>query len=120
MDGLELDSEGDELYITSLLEFRDLMEGNEGISKESNVQLMTADTNPSFCVGNNKVAPEIDREPVSLNKRWYQEPKPINQRRSSVKIRDARCCNEIIKESRNHLLQEIKRSIKSKPCRRCK
>ena len=36
VDGLELDSEGDELYITSLLEFRDLMEGKEGISKGSN------------------------------------------------------------------------------------
>ena len=33
---------------------------------------------PSFCVGNDTVTPEIDREPVSLNKRWYQEPKPIN------------------------------------------
>ena len=36
VDGLELDSQEDELYITSLLEFRDLMEGNEGISKGSN------------------------------------------------------------------------------------
>ena len=33
---------------------------------------------PSFCVNNNTVTPEIDREPVSLNKSWYQEPKPIN------------------------------------------
>ena len=39
---------------------------------------MKADTKPSFCVGNNTVTPEIDREPVKLNKCWYQEPKPIN------------------------------------------
>ena len=39
---------------------------------------MTAGMKPSFCVNNNTVTPEIDREPVSLNKRWYQEPKPIN------------------------------------------
>ena len=34
--------------------------------------------NPGLCVGNDTVTPEIDREPVLLNKRWYQEPKPIN------------------------------------------
>ena len=36
VDGLELDSEGDELYITFLLEFKELIEGNEGTNKGSN------------------------------------------------------------------------------------
>jgi len=36
VDGLELDSEEDELYITSLLEFKELIEGNEGTNKGSN------------------------------------------------------------------------------------
>ena len=73
-----MDSEGDELYITSLLEFKELMEGNEGTNKGSNEQLMTADTKPSFCVGNDTVAAEINNEPVTTNKRWYQEPKPTS------------------------------------------
>ena len=37
---------------------------------------MTAVTKPSFCVGSDTVTAEINNEPVTLNKRWYQEPKP--------------------------------------------
>ena len=47
------------------------MEGNEGTNKGSNELLMTADTKPSFCVGNNTVTPEANNEPVTTNKRWY-------------------------------------------------
>ena len=36
VDGLELDSEGDEQYITALLEFKELMAGCEEINKGSN------------------------------------------------------------------------------------
>ena len=36
VDGLELDSQEDELYITSLLEFKELIEGNEVTNKGSN------------------------------------------------------------------------------------
>jgi hypothetical protein len=40
--------------------------------------MMTADTKPSFCVGSDTVTAEINNEPVTLNKRWYQEPKPTS------------------------------------------
>ena len=36
VDDLELDSQEDKLYISSLLEFKELVEGNEGINKGSN------------------------------------------------------------------------------------
>ena len=36
VDDLELDSEGDEQYITALLEFKELMEGSEGTNKGCN------------------------------------------------------------------------------------
>ena len=64
VDGLELDSEGDKEYITSLLEFQELMAGCEEINKRSSAELATADAKLSSCVGNNTVT--------------YQEPKPIN------------------------------------------
>ena len=72
VDGLELESEGDKEYITSLLEFQELMAGCEEINKGSNVELTTADTKPSFCVGNNTVTTEANNEPVTLKNRWYQ------------------------------------------------
>ena len=39
---------------------------------------MKAVTKPSFCVGNNTVTSEANNEPVTTNKRWYQEPKPTS------------------------------------------
>jgi hypothetical protein len=54
------------------------MAGCEEINKGSNAELATADAKLSSCVGNNTVTAEINNEPVTLNKRWYQEPKPIN------------------------------------------
>ena len=72
---------------------------------------MTADTKPSFCVGSDTVAAEINNEPVTLNKRWYQEPKPTSfmQHSSDDPLQKTEMCAAAMRSSKRAEIISSKR-----------
>ena len=71
MGDLELDSNEDEGYINSLIEFKEFIAESDELNKREAAKLAAMKENSSSCVGNSAVVAGSNNSPVSLNHRWH-------------------------------------------------